>query len=53
MSTKNIGKYYGMWIRSHPFDIGFATQSALGQLERRDAKPESAKKKAYYANSDS
>jgi ADP-ribosylglycohydrolase len=36
MSTRNIAKYYGKWIKTGPYDIGMATRGALGPLGQND-----------------
>lgn len=49
MSTVKIAENYGKWMKSYPFDIGFATKTALRGLAY-NPDPEVAKLSAYNKN---
>lgn len=45
----DVAKMYGKWLGSNPFDIGFTTRNALGDLPN-DPRHEVAKQSAFDKN---
>ena len=50
LDPKAIVKYYGLWYKNDPFDIGMTTQNAMQYADPKDPNPILMRSGATYRN---